>query len=315
MLSDSQGDVMNRFKGRDFISLKDYTREELYFYLHTAEHMKSQTKADVFVSALGGRTLAMVFQKPSLRTRASFDIGMHQLGGHALYLGPDEIQLGKREAIKDVASVLDRYADGIMARVFAHDDILELATHASVPVINGLSDLLHPCQALADYLTMLERFDSLKGLRLAYVGDGNNVCHSLLYGARIFGLSMRIATPKGYAPDNTILEENKEAGLDVMLTNDPSEAVRKADVVYTDSWVSMGQEKDQERREKDFSGFTIDTSLLEGADPKHVVMHCLPAHRGKEITNEVIDGPHSIVFDQAENRLHAQKAVLALNLR
>jgi ornithine carbamoyltransferase len=306
---------MNRFKGRDFISLKDYTREELYFYLHTAEHMKSQTRADVFVSALVGRSLAMVFQKPSLRTRASFDIGMHQLGGHAIYLGPDEIQLGKREAIKDVASVLDRYADGIMARVFAHDDILELATHAHVPVINGLSDLLHPCQALADYLTLLERFGSLEELRLAYIGDGNNVCHSLIYGAQRFGLSLRIATPKGYAPDRTILEENEEAGLDVMVTTDPQEAVKKVDVVYTDSWVSMGQEDEQARRERDFAGFTIDSSLLEGASSRCVVMHCLPAHRGKEITDDVIDGPRSIVFDQAENRLHAQKAILALNLR
>lgn len=303
---------MKRFNGKDFLSLHDYSRDELYFLLHTAQHMKSQTRAGIFSTALKDKALGMVFQKPSLRTRVSFQVGMHQLGGTALYLSPEEIQLGKREAVKDVARVLSRYVDGIMARVFSHEDLLELAEHASVPVINGLSDLLHPCQGLADYLTIMERFGRLNGLTLCYVGDGNNVCHSLMLGAAKFGVRMRIACPDGYGPDESIITQAEGDGLDLTVTGDPEEGVRGADVIYTDTWVSMGQESDRERKVRAFEGFQVNAALTRAAADHHIVMHCLPAHRGEEITDEVMDGPHAAVYDQAENRLHAQKAVMAL---
>jgi ornithine carbamoyltransferase len=303
---------MKRFKGKDFLSLHDFSREELYFFLHTAQHMKSQVGAGVYSAALKNKNLGMIFQKPSLRTRVSFDVGMNQLGGTALYLSPDEIQLGKRESIKDVAHVLSRYVDGIMARVFSHNDVLELAEHASVPVINGLSDLLHPCQGLADYLTIMERFGKVAGLTVCYVGDGNNVCNSLMLGAAKLGAQMRIACPHGYEPDSNILSLAEDDGLSYEIYSDPAQAVRGADVIYTDTWVSMGQEGDRERKIRAFDGFQVSAELTAHASPSHIVMHCLPAHRGEEITDEVMDGPHSVVYDQAENRLHAQKAIMAL---
>ncbi len=303
---------MKRFKGKDFLSLHDFSKEELYFFLHSAQHMKSQVSAGVFSTALKDKNLGMIFQKPSLRTRVSFNVGMHQLGGNALYLSPDEIQLGKRESIKDVANVLSRYVDGIMARVFSHDDVLELAQYANVPVINGLSDLLHPCQGLADYLTIMERFGKIAGLTVCYVGDGNNVCNSLMLGAAKFGAKMHIACPRGYEPDASIISLAEGDGLSYELFSNPVEAVTGVDVVYTDTWVSMGQEGDKTRKVRAFEGFQISKELTNHASPSHIVMHCLPAHRGEEITDEVIDGPHSVVYDEAENRLHAQKAIMAL---
>ena len=303
---------MDRFIGRDFISLKDYSREELFFYLHTARQMKMRKGRGYYSSILHDRNLAMVFQKPSLRTRVSFQVGMNQLGGSALYISPQEIGLGKRESIKDVARVLSRMVDGVMARVFEHEHLLELAENATVPIINGLSDLLHPCQGLADYLTMQEIFSDLCGLRIAYVGDGNNVCHSLMYGAERFGASMTIACPKGYEPDKGVTRD--VSGADIEITHSPEDAVSGAQVIYTDTWASMGQEDEHAARLKDFEGFQVNKGLLSHADPAHVVMHCLPAHRNEEITDSVIDGDHSAVYIQAENRLHAQKAVLALNL-
>ncbi len=302
------------FKERDFICLNDFSCEELYFYLHIAQHIKYQTKLGLFSSVLRNKNLAMIFQKPSLRTRTSFQIGMNQLGGSALYISPNEIQLGKRESTKDVACVLSGYVDGIMARVFSHEDILDLAEHANVPVINGLSDLLHPCQALADYLTILEHFGRIQGLTLCYVGDGNNVCHSLMYGASKFGVNMKVACPKGYEPDKKVQKEAGANGLSLTITNDPIEGVCGADIVYTDTWTSMGQEKEHDKRLRTFIDFQLSSELLAHAKDDHIVMHCLPAHRGEEITDEVIDGPHSVVYEEAENRLHAQKAILALNL-
>ena len=303
---------MKRFEGKDFLSLHDFSKEELYFFLHSAQHMKSQVSAGVFSTALKDKNLGMIFQKPSLRTRVSFDVGMRQLGGTALYLSPDEIQLGKRESIKDVANVLSRYVDGIMARVFSHDDVVELAQYASVPVINGLSDLLHTCQGLADYLTIMERFGKIAGLTVCYVGDGNNVCNSLMLGAAKFGATMHIACPRGYEPDASIISLAEEDGLSYEIFSDPVEAVTGVDVVYTDTWVSMGQEGDKTRKVQAFEGFQVSKELTDHASPSHIVMHCLPAHRGEEITDEVIDGPHSVVYNEAENRLHAQKAIMAL---
>ncbi|MBN1785976.1 MAG: ornithine carbamoyltransferase [Candidatus Methanofastidiosa archaeon] len=303
---------MNDTKGRDFLSLKDYSSKEIMAYLNLAIDMK-RNRAD-YRNALLGKNLAMIFQKPSLRTRVSFQIGMSELGGHALYISPNEIQLGKRESVKDVAMVLSRYADGIMARVFSHDDVLELAKYSDKPVINGLSDLLHPCQGMADYLTILERFGDFDGLRLCYVGDGNNVCHTLMYGAAKLGVEMIIACPKGYEPSAEIVEETTRDGLDLRIVNDPLIGARDSNVIYTDTWVSMGQEGDEEKRLREFKGFQVNSGLLDIASDDCIVMHCLPAHRNVEITDDVMDGKRSAIFDQAENRLHAQKAILALNL-
>jgi len=303
---------MNNFKGRDFLSLMDYTSEDLMFYLKTAIKIKSDI--DNNRSVLKDKNLAMIFQKPSLRTRMSFQVGMNQLGGHAQFISPDEISLGKREAVKDVARVLSRYVDGIMARVFSHDDIVELAKYSDKPVVNGLSDLLHPCQGMADYLTILERFGHLDGLRLCYVGDGNNVCNTLIVGASKFGLDMAVACPKGYEPNKDIIESASKAGANIKIVNDPIKGVKGSDIVYTDTWVSMGQEEEKIVRNEKFKKYQVNEDLTSHAKEGHIVMHCLPAHRNDEITDGVMDGPNSAIFDQAENRLHAQKAILALNL-
>jgi len=263
---------------------------------------------------LAGKSLAMVFQKPSLRTRVSFEMAMHHLGGYAFYLSPDEIGLGKRESVADVARVLSRYVDCIMARVFDHKHIVELAAYSSVPVINGLSDYSHPCQAMADLLTVREHKGDLKGRTLAFVGDGNNVATSLAFATAQLGMNFAIATPKGYELPAGVLAEARElaqrSGSQIQTTHDPKEAVRGADVIYTDVWTSMGQERETKRRLKAFRGYQIDAKLLARANPGAGVLHCLPAHRGEEIAAAVIDGPQSLVFDQAENRLHAQKALL-----
>jgi len=267
------------------------------------------------LSPLKGKSIGLLFQKPSNRTRVSFEVAVWQLGGWCLYLGPEEIDLGKRESGADVARTLSRYLDTIVARTHTHADLLELARWASIPVINGLSDLSHPCQGLADLFSIKERFKSFQGLTLAYIGDGNNnVCHSLLLGASQVGLNMKIASPTGYEPRRDILDQAqhfaKESGVGILLGDSPWEAVKAAQVIYSDVWVSMGQESEAEKRLRDFQRFQINAGLLEGADKDYIFMHCLPAHRGQEVTSEVIDGPHSIVFDQAENRLHVQKAVL-----
>lgn len=263
---------------------------------------------------LTNKSLAMIFEKPSTRTRVSFEVAMNQLGGHALYLSPKDLQLGRGETVADTAKVLSRYVDAIMYRAFSHDTMLELANNASVPVINGLDDLEHPCQVLADLLTIKENKDSFKGLKLGYVGDGNNVCNSLLLGCAMMGVNMNVGCPEGYLPNDRILRKAshiaQENGTLLYLTSNPIEAVSDVDIIYTDVWISMGDEKGTEKRERIFAPYQVNTDLIKHAKTDCVVMHCLPAHRGKEITDEVIDGEHSIVFHQAENRLHAQKAIL-----
>jgi ornithine carbamoyltransferase len=302
-------------KQKHLISLKDYTRREIEKIFELARRMKAEPRA--YAKALEGKSLAMIFQKPSTRTRVSFEVGMFQLGGHALYLGADAVQLQRGETVPDTARVLSRFVDGIMARVFAHQDVLDLARHGTVPVINGLSDLLHPCQALADYFTLLERRGRLDGLKMAYVGDGNNVCHELMFGAVKLGLAMSVGCPQGYEPNPLVLksaqrEAQKAGGPAPEITPDPMAAVRHADVVYTDVWTSMGQEAESQARVQAFHGFMVTPKMMAAARKDAVFMHCLPAHRGEEVAAEVMDGPHSIVFDQAENRLHVQKAVMAL---
>jgi ornithine carbamoyltransferase len=302
-------------KQKHLISLRDYARGEIEEIFELARRVKAEPRA--YAKALDGKSLAMIFQKPSTRTRVSFEVGMYQLGGHALYLGADSVQLQRGESVPDTARVLSRFVDGIMARVFAHQDVLDLARHGTVPVINGLSDLLHPCQALADYFTLLEQRGRLDGLKVAYVGDGNNVCHELMVGAVKLGLAVSVACPEGYEPNPLILkstqrEAQKAGGPVPEVTSDPMAAVRNADVVYTDVWTSMGQEAEGEARVQAFQGFMVTPTMMAAARKDAVFMHCLPAHRGEEVAAEVMDGPQSIVFDQAENRLHVQKAVLML---
>lgn len=297
---------------RDFINLAEYSSRDLLSLLDLAERLKKNKRK--ISGQLRGKTLGLIFQKPSNRTRVSFEVGIHQLGGHGVYLGPDEINLGKREATSDVAQTLSRYVDGIVARTHSHQDIVDLARYSTVPVINGLSDLFHPCQAMADILTIRENFGTLTGLKLAYIGDGNNVCHSLLVACAKFGIDMAVAAPKGYFPSEEIFRSTQgiahHAKSRITLTNNPEEAVNGAHVIYTDTWVSMGQEAETKARLKIFKNYQINAKLAVGADTNFIFMHCLPAHRGQEVTDDVIDGPHSVIFDQAENRLHAQKAIL-----
>jgi ornithine carbamoyltransferase len=297
-----------------FLSLDDFTREELQEILDLAIRLKKERQEGGNRPLFEGKVLAMVFQKPSLRTRVSFDMAMRHLGGDALYLSPNEIGLGKRESIADVSRVLSGYVDAIMARVFEHEHVLELARHASVPVINGLSDYNHPCQAMADTLTILEYFGRLADLNVTYIGDGNNVAVSLLYACARLGMNYTIAAPEGYdLPADTLAiakDMAKESGSDIRSIRDPHAAVRDAQVIYTDTWVSMGQEEEVEKRNRVFTPYQVNAKLVAEADPGAIVMHCLPAHRGYEITDDVADGPHSVIFTQAENRLHAQKAIL-----
>ena len=296
-------------RGRDLLTLRGLTRDEFRAILERARLMKADPRA--FSSALGGKTLALIFEKPSLRTRVTFDVAMYQLGGHAIYLSPSEISMGKRESTCDVAKNLERMVQGIMIRTFAQQIVDELAAAAGVPVINALTDFSHPCQGLADYLTLLEHKGTLEGLRLAYVGDGNNVVHSLAHGAALAGAHLSVATPAGYEPSAAVLAWAREHGATVTLTRDPREAVERADAVYTDTWTSMGQEAEADERRGIFASFQVNEALFARAKSDAIFMHCLPAHRGEEVTDAVIDSPRSVVFDQAENRLHAQKAVLA----
>lgn len=289
---------------KDLISIKDISNAEIERILQLTDELKSN-KAK-FSKALAGKTLALIFQKPSNRTRVSFEVGMYQLGGYSIYLSPNEISLGVRESVKDAAKTLSRYIDGIVLRTFEHKNVLEMAQYSDKPVINGLSDFSHPCQALADVYTIKEKLGKLKGVTLAYIGDGNNVCNSLIYAALKLGINMNVATPKGYEP--------AVKGRGINLFNRPEQAARGADVLYTDVWASMGQEKEAAGREKVFKDFQINKHLVKLAKKDVLIMHCLPAHRGKEITDDVIDSASSVVFDQAENRMHVQKAVLLLLL-
>jgi ornithine carbamoyltransferase len=299
---------------RDFIGLADFSGEQLWTWLQQARDLKAEWLAGGNKPILRGKALGMIFQKPSLRTRVSFEMAMQHVGGHALYLSPNEIGLGGRESVADVARVLSRYVDGIMARVFSHDHILELARHSRVPVINGLSDYNHPCQGLSDLFTIWEKLDRLEGVTLSYVGDGNNVVTSLLLGGTKLGMHVRVGTPPGFEVKDGVLEQarsfTEESGGSVFVTHDPHEAVTGADIVYTDVWASMGQEAEKAQRAAVFPPYQVNARLLAAARPGALVMHCLPAHRGDEITDEVADSPQSVLFDQAENRLHAQKAIL-----
>ena len=309
-------DVAHHLQGRDFTRIGSWASEELKTVLDLADELKAARQRREQHELLPGRTLGMIFQKPSTRTRVSFEVGIHELGGTGLYLSATDLQLGRGETIKDTANVLDRYLDAIMIRTFDQDDVEQLAEHADIPVINGLTDYSHPCQALADLMTIRERLGRLSGVRLAYLGDGNNVCISLMLGAARFGMRFVAAVPEGYGPDESAVTAAKRAAVQmggtVELVRDPKEAAQGADVLYTDVWTSMGQEKEAERRRSDLRAYRIDDALLSLAAPDAIVLHCLPAHYGEEITEEVLYGPHSAVWDQAENRLHSQKALMAL---
>jgi ornithine carbamoyltransferase len=298
---------------KDLISIHDLAAPDVATLFTLAAGMKAHPKD--FRATLSGKILAMIFEKSSTRTRVSFEAGMTQLGGAAQFLSARDIQIGRGEPIADTARVLSRYVDGIMARTFAHDTVVQLARHATIPVINGLTDLLHPCQALTDYFTMSEKFGTLAGLKLAYVGDGNNMAHSLMYGGPKCGVHVAIATPAGYEPDASVTANARAdaaaAGTTLLVTHSREEAVAGAHVVYTDVWASMGQEAEQQKRVRDFAGWTVTDELLALANRGAVFMHCLPAHRGEEVAASVCDGPRSVIFDEAENRLHVQKAILA----
>jgi ornithine carbamoyltransferase len=297
---------------KDFLSIRDFSPQEIRQFLHVACQVKACP--GVYANSLKGQTLAMIFEKPSLRTRVTFDVGIQELGGHPLYLSPAEISLGKRESVYDVAKNLERMVQGIMVRTFAHDIVVDMARHASIPVINGLTDYSHPCQAMADYLTMLEVKGRIDGLKVAYIGDGNNVARSLLFAGAQLGAKVWIATPPGYEPDSQAMawatERCATTDASCTITNDPNLAVSGADVVYTDVWASMGQEAEAAARRNIFQPYQINAKLFAKAKPDAIFMHCLPAHRGDEVTGDVIDSPRSFVFQQAENRLHAQKAIM-----
>ncbi len=307
--------VADSLKGRSFTRVADWSRDELLEVLDLADDLKRRQQAREEHHLLPGRTLGMIFQKPSTRTRVSFEVGIYQLGGTGLYLSAGDLQLGRGETIKDTAVVLSRYLDAIMIRTFAQSDVEELAANASIPVINGLTDSAHPCQALADVMTIRERFGRLEGLKVAYLGDGNNVCASLMVACAKLGMEFVAATPPGYRPDEEVVRIARDAGGTVELSDDPRAAVEGADVLYTDVWTSMGQEAEHEQRLQDLAGFGIDADLVKRAGDSAIVLHCLPAHYGEEITEDVLYGPRSAVWDQAENRLHAQKALMALVIR
>ena len=300
---------------RDIISVLDMKDDFEAILANAAKMKKEPKKGQKPQEPLKGKVLGMVFEKPSLRTRISFEVGMTQLGGKALYIGPDEVSIGKRESVSDVAHVLSRYVNAIMYRAFSNKNMRELAQYASVPVINGLDDIEHPCQCAADLLTVMEKKGKLAGLQMVYVGDGNNVCNSLLLGCALTGMNMRVATPKDHRPDADILAKATEIAqakkCKIEVLSNPFQAAEGADVLYTDTWVSMGQESEKEAREKLFLPYQVNEKLAEKANKDFIFLHCLPAHRGLEVSADVIDGPHSVVFDQAENRMHAQKAILA----
>ncbi|MHB1418816.1 MAG: ornithine carbamoyltransferase [Bacillota bacterium] len=309
-------DIATKLKGRDLLSLHDFQPGEISYILEYAHWLKEKQKKGELYRPLEGKTLGMIFLKHSTRTRVSFEVGMYQLGGYPLFLSGQDLQLGRGETIADTARVLSRYLNGIMIRTFSHQDVEELALQADIPIINGLTDLLHPCQVLADLMTIQEKKGNLAGLKLAYVGDGNNMAHSLMIGGAKMAMEVAVASPPGYKPQTEVVlraqSDAAETGGRVTVTDDPAEAAAQADIIYTDVWTSMGQEAEREERLKVFKPYQINGKLLSQAKPDAIVLHCLPAHRGEEITDEVLEGPRSVVFDEAENRLHAQKAVLAL---
>ena len=298
-------------KLENFVSVNQLEKEDFWEIMDTAESLKRDLRSGKSHKVIPGQTLGMVFLKPSLRTRVSFEVGMTQLGGHAVYLGPDDIKLGERETTEDIGLVLSRYVDGIMARVFEHEIIEDLAEHSTVPVINGLTDHLHPCQALADFFTIYESKRELEGLKLAFIGDGNNVAHSLINTAGLTEVDLAVATPAGFEPDESVVDAAREKTT-VELYNEPAEAAADADVIYTDVWASMGEEDVADQKKGSFEGFRVDESLLAQGKPDAKVMHCLPAHYDEEISQSVAHGPDSLIFEQAENRMHAQKALMAL---
>ncbi|TAL70601.1 MAG: ornithine carbamoyltransferase [Bacteroidetes bacterium] len=301
---------------RDFLSVRDFTTNEIWETFDLALKMKANRLG--YIDSLKGKTLALIFEKPSLRTRTSFDVGIQQLGGFSLYLSPNEINLGKRESVYDVAKNLERMVEGIMIRTYAHQIVVDMANNASIPIINGLTDFSHPCQAMADYLTILElkggKEKNIKGLKLCYVGDGNNVAHSLMFAGAKLGVNVTVACPKGFEPNKTAIELSNEdaklTGAKIEVVNDPIQGAKGAEVIYTDVWASMGQEKEAEERKKIFKPFQVNDELMSHANKDAIFMHCLPAHRGDEVTDSVIDAPYSVVFQEAENRLHAQKAIM-----
>jgi ornithine carbamoyltransferase len=301
-------------KGKDLLTLADLTPNEIMVLIEKAMELKNNTMNGKMDQPLKGKILGMIFEKSSTRTRVSFEAGMIQLGGSALYLNGSDLQLGRGETIADTARVLSQYVDGIMIRTFSHKSVEELAENATIPVINGLTDLYHPCQALADLLTIYEKKGKFDGLKLAYIGDGNNMAHSLMVAGAKIGLDVAIAAPEGYFPDESVIEKcgefARESGSKLTITDSPIKAVKDADIIYTDVWTSMGQENENEQRLKDFSDYQVNEKLLKHAKEDYLFMHCLPAHRGEEVTAEIIDGSHSVVFQQAGNRLHAQKALL-----
>lgn len=304
------------FSGRDFISINDFTPEEIEHLLSVAGDLKAKQRKGIPHPYLAGKTLGMIFLKNSTRTRVSFEVGIYQLGGTGLFLSANDLQIGRGEPIKDTARVLSRYLDGIMIRTYSHDEILELAEYATIPIINGLTDLLHPCQAMADLLTIKEYKGELAGLKMTYVGDGNNMAHSLMFAGAKMAMEVAIAAPEGYMPDETITQQAravaKETGGNLILTHDVKEATKDADIIYTDTWASMGQEEETRIRKEAFASFQVNQALLKEAKADVMILHCLPAYRGEEITDEVLEGSNSAIFDQAENRLHAQKAIMAL---
>ncbi|MBA2877585.1 ornithine carbamoyltransferase [Anoxybacillus kamchatkensis] len=303
-----------QLKGKDFLTLADYSKEEIEYLLHLALELKEKQQNGERYTPLSGKTLAMIFEKPSTRTRVSFEVGMVQLGGHALHLSSRDLQIGRGETIADTARVLSEYVDAIMIRTFEHEKVEELAHYATIPVINGLTDDDHPCQALADLLTIYEVKGKLQGLKLAYIGDGNNMAHALMLAAAKVGMHCAVASPKGYEPKEAVVKEAKsianESGATIVVTNDPYEAIVDADVVYTDVWASMGQESEANERMHVFAPFQVNETLVQQAKSDFMFLHCLPAHRGEEVTEGVIDGVRSYIFQQAGNRLHAQKALL-----
>lgn len=309
-------EMKSNMKGRSFISIHDFTADEINYILEIGKQLKTMQKRGVSHRYLAGKTLGMIFQKSSTRTRVAFEVGMYQLGGHALFLNPRDIQLGRGETIKDTARVLGRMLDGIMIRTFDHEEVVELAEWSGIPVINGLTDLLHPTQVIGDLMTIKENKGRIKGLKLAYIGDGNNMAHSLLFGGAKTGMDVVIAAPEGLGPDAGILElarqDAESTGAILTVVKDPAEAVQGADILYTDVWASMGQEENAAEKEALFKDYQINQQLLQQAKPDAIVLHCLPAKRGKEITDEVMDGPQSRVFDEAENRLHAHKAIMTV---
>lgn len=303
-------------KGKSLVSINDLTLEEMNQIFDVSKTLKEKKLTGESHRILEGKTLGMIFSKPSTRTRISFQTGIYQLGGTGMYFGPNDLQLGKSENIHDTAKVLSRYLDGIMIRTFSHQDVVDLARYGSIPVINGLTDLLHPCQVMTDLFTILEKKGTLRGLKLTYLGDGNNMAHSLLYGCSKVGMDLTLATPSDYKPNEEIVKnalDNAEyMGSKINIITDPVEAVKDADVIYTDVWASMGQEAEAEERRKHFVRYQVNPGLVKNAKDDYIFMHCLPAHRGDEVVDEVIDSNNSVVFDEAENRLHVQKAIMAL---